>query len=115
MENNKFNSKNNIKTENNEYGNNVVLNPDFVTGLTDAEGCFSVRVWKDKRIKFKRSVQLNFTIMMLENETELLSMVKSFFNCSTLWHYHKDGTVWFKVKIFLLLKIKLYLLFLNIP
>lgn len=44
MENNKFNSKNNIKTENNEYGNNVVLNPDFVTGLTDAEGCFSVRV-----------------------------------------------------------------------
>lgn len=26
--------------ENNEYGNNsnVVLNPDFVTGLTDAEG-----------------------------------------------------------------------------
>jgi len=98
MENNKFNSKNNIKTENNEYGNNVVLNPDFVTGLTDAEGCFSVRVWKDKRIKFKRSVQLNFTIMMLENETELLSMVKSFFNCSTLWHYHKDGTVWFKVQ-----------------
>lgn len=31
---------------NNEYDNNsnVLLNPDFVTGLSDAEGCLSVRV-----------------------------------------------------------------------
>jgi hypothetical protein len=38
---------NNISmNNNNECGNNsnVVLNPDFVTGLIDAEGCFSVRV-----------------------------------------------------------------------
>jgi hypothetical protein len=39
---NKFNSKNNIKMENNKCNN--VLNPNFVTGLTDTEGCFSVRV-----------------------------------------------------------------------
>lgn len=34
---------------NNICGNyNVIINPDFVTGLTDAEGCFSVRVFKSK-------------------------------------------------------------------
>jgi peptide deformylase len=71
---------------NNECGNksNVVLNPNFITGLTDAEGCFSIRVFNNKRVKFKRNVQLEFTIKMLENETELLSMVKSFFNCGVL-------------------------------
>ena len=24
------------------YKNNILLNPDFVTGLTEAEGCFSL-------------------------------------------------------------------------
>lgn len=70
-----------------------ILNPNFITGLTDAEGCFSFRIWKDKRTKYKRNVRLEFTIKMLKNETELLSMVRSFFNCGPLWHYHKDGTV----------------------
>lgn len=38
---------------NNECGNNynVVLNPYFVTGLTNAEGCFSV-VRKYNKVKF---------------------------------------------------------------
>jgi hypothetical protein len=71
---------------NNECVNksNVVLNPDFITGLTDAEGCFSIRVFNNKRVKFKINVQLGFTIKMLENETELLNMVKLFFNCGVL-------------------------------
>jgi hypothetical protein len=35
--------------------------------------------------------------MMLENEIELLSMVKSFFNCGSISHY-KDGTILFIVQ-----------------
>lgn len=75
-----------------------MFNPDFVTGLSDAEGCFSVRVWENKRTKCKRNVQLDFKIKMLENETELLPMIRSFFNCGILWHYRKDDTVWFRVQ-----------------
>jgi hypothetical protein len=42
---NKFNTKKNISTKENKCtNNNVILNPNFVTGLTDAEGCFTVRV-----------------------------------------------------------------------
>jgi hypothetical protein len=82
--------------ENNNF--DLGLNPYFVTGLTDAEGCFSLQIFKDKRIRFRRNVKLGFTIKMLENETELLSMIKSFFNCGILWHYPKDGTVWFRVQ-----------------
>jgi len=35
---------------------------------------------------------------MLKNETELLSMIKSFFDCGTLWYYHKDSIVWFRLR-----------------
>jgi hypothetical protein len=91
---NKSNIKKNINTKDNKFtNNNVVLNPDFVTGLTDAEGCFLVHINKNKKAKFKLNVSLSFTIKMMENETELLYMVKSFFNCGILWHYHKDRTV----------------------
>lgn len=72
--------------KNNIYDNkfNAVLNPYFLTGLTDAEACFSVAIKKDKRAKFGVNVGLEFTVKMLENETELLSMVESFFNCGKL-------------------------------
>jgi hypothetical protein len=102
---------------NNECGNksNVVLNPNFITGLTDAEGCFSIRVFNNKRVKFKRNVQLGFTIKMLENETELLSMVKSFFNCGVLWHYRKDGTVLFRVQDIYSIKNKIIPHFIKYP
>lgn len=85
--------------EKNEYGNNfnLVLNPNFITGLTEAEGCFSVGVYPSKRAKFKRKVTLEFTLKMLDNETELLTMVERFFNCGNLWHYPKDNTIRFRI------------------
>ena len=84
---------------NNECGNkyNTELNPDFVTGLTDAEGCFSVCLRKDDRAKFKRNVGLRFQIRMLQNETELLKMVKLFFGCGVLY-FGKDDFVAFAVQ-----------------
>jgi hypothetical protein len=45
------------------------LSPDFVTGLTEAEGCFSVTKLKDPRAKFNMNIGLRFKITMLANET----------------------------------------------
>jgi hypothetical protein len=59
-----------------EDKSNMSLNPDFVTGLTDAEGCFSVSI--TKRYKFKWNIKLAFIINMWINEIELLNKVKSF-------------------------------------
>jgi hypothetical protein len=84
--------------KNYEYDNNNGLNPNFVTGLTDAEGCFSV-VRKNNKAKFKFNVGLRFQIKMLKNEIELLNMVKYFFNCGVLY-YGKDNTVAFTVQDF---------------
>lgn len=52
---------------------------------------------------------------MLENETELLSHVRSFFNCGILWHYRKDNTVWFRVQDIYSIKNKIIPHFLKYP
>jgi len=91
------------------------INPNFITGLTEAEGCFSVSVYSSKTAKFKRKVKLEFTIKMLNNETELLTMVKSFFNCGILWNYPKDGTIRFRITDKSSIKKKLIPHFLKYP
>jgi hypothetical protein len=66
---------------------NFKLNPNFVTGLTEAEWCFLVNVYKNKKAKFKRSVKL--------------------------WHYPKDNTVRYRVQdIFSIKKKKKFFFFL---
>jgi hypothetical protein len=100
---------------NNKYTNNSnVLNPDFVTGLTDAEGCFSVVIRKNNKAKFKKNVGLRFQIQMLQNETELLKMVKLFFGCGVLY-YSKDGFISFAVQDFSSIKKKIIPHFLKYP
>lgn len=99
MENNKYD--NNLLN----HGSDITLNPDFVTGLTDAEGCFSISIFKRGKTEHKKGIKLTFTIKMLKNEIELLSMIKSFFSSGTLYH-HKDGTIDFKIQDFHSLKNK---------
>lgn len=41
------------------------LDPNFVTGLTEAEGSFSVFVYKNDRAKFKNNARLRYKITML--------------------------------------------------
>ena len=52
--------------ENYNDKNNSKLNPYFVTGLTNAEGCFSII--KKNNIEQKLRFSLGFKIRMLENE-----------------------------------------------
>jgi LAGLIDADG endonuclease len=82
--------KNNDLPTNNK--NNVILYSYFITGLTDAKGCFLILAPKNDRAKFKFSVSLKYKISMLNNEVELLRMVKSFFGCGVV-RQNKNGTV----------------------
>lgn len=88
------NINNNLLEENSltpitEY---VKLNPYFVTGLTNAEGYFSIQKHKDSRAKHKVSIGLRFKLTMLVNEINLLHNLKSFFNCGLI-AVNKDGSV----------------------
>lgn len=104
--------KNNM--ENNNTKNNILLNPYFVTGLTDAEGCFLILAPKNDKAKFKVYYNLVFRIKMLENEIELLKLVNLFFGCGNTRH-NKDGTVDFEVLDLLSIKNILIPHFLKYP
>lgn len=106
MENNNNNLPNNK--------NNAILNPSFVTGLTDAEGCFLISVKKDNKAKFKVYFSLKYKISMLNNEVELLNMVKCFFGCGNI-RCNKNGTVDFEINDFSSIKTVLIPHFLKYP
>jgi hypothetical protein len=97
-----------------ENDNNTKLNPDFVTGLTDAEGCFLILAPKNDKSKFKVYFSLKYKISMLDNEVELLKLVKSFFNCGVL-RQNNNGTVDFEINDFPSLKTILIPHFLKYP
>ena len=56
------------------------LNPNWVTGFTDAEGCFMIYVCKSKSIKTGWRVEPCFKIMLHAKDKNLLLQIKSFFN-----------------------------------
>ena len=88
---------NDLKIESLDNKPYLNVDPYFITGLTEAEGSFSIIKVKDKRAKYDTNVHLRFKITMLTNETELLTMVKSFFKCGTNV-LGKNGTISFEVK-----------------
>ena len=75
----------------------IKLNSDFVTGLTEAEGSFSITKHNDNRAKHKISIGLRFKLTMLSNEIDLLQSLKVFFNCGLIT-VNKDGSVDFLVR-----------------
>jgi LAGLIDADG endonuclease len=94
--------------------NNFKLNPYFVTGLTDAEGCFFILAPKSDKSKFKVYFSLKYKISMLDNEIELLNMVKCFFNCGVL-RQNNNGTIDFEINDFFSLNTVLIPHFLEYP
>lgn len=72
------------------------LDPNFVTGLTESEGSFSITKHKNNKPRYKINFGLRFKISMLSNETELLNMIKNFFNCGFI--ENKNGVIHFIVR-----------------
>lgn len=60
------------------------LDPNWVTGFVDAEGCFSV-VIEISEI-FKRKVRISFEINLHEKDKDILYKIQSFFWCGCCIH-----------------------------
>jgi hypothetical protein len=46
--------------------------PQFITGFTDAEGCFNISIFKDNTFKFGWRVKLTFIISLHSKDKEIL-------------------------------------------
>jgi len=55
------------------------LNPNFVTGFTDAEGCFTISIYSDNKATTKIRVMARFKIGLNEKDLSLLMQFQTFF------------------------------------
>ena len=62
------------------------LTPDYVVGLVDGEGYFSVSVSRDLSKNYKSlRVRLVFGVKLKESDGQILYRLKKFFSCGTIW------------------------------
>ena len=61
------------------------FNPWFITGFTDAEGCWNVSITKSKTHKLGLKVQLFFSIRLHKKDYLLLEWVKNFFSVGKIY------------------------------
>jgi len=61
--------------------NPKILNPYWVVGFTDGEGCFHVSVSKNSSAKLGYQVSLEFSITQLIRDEEVMKKFITFFGC----------------------------------
>lgn len=70
----------------------LMLNPDYIRGLVDGEGSFTVYVrnpWKEKKAKRRVVVEPRFYIKLQEGDEEILKELKRYFKCGNVY-FQKD-------------------------
>jgi len=61
--------------------NASLLNPNWIVGFIDGEGCFHVSVSKNKSMKLGYQVSLEFSITQHIRDKELMNKLVDFFGC----------------------------------
>ena len=73
------------------------LDPWFVTGFADAEGSFSVSIYKNAQFKVGWRVLLIFSIGLHEKDQTLLQEIKNYFSVGSINWKHGLTTIQFRV------------------
>jgi len=64
----------------------LTLNPWFVTGFTDGEGCFMIYIRKSSKYSTGWTVQLVFKMGLHKKDTLLLDSIQKFFGVGKFYH-----------------------------
>ena len=65
----------------------IKLDPWFITGFTDAEGCFSLSIVRNKEIKVGWGVKIRFEIGLHEKDKALLEQIQFYFSVGNIYKY----------------------------
>jgi len=74
------------------YGDSS-LDPWFVTGLTEGEGCFCVSFSRRARLRLRLEARPSFSLSLNEKDRVLLMDLQTFFGCGSLRESRGDRTV----------------------
>lgn len=61
------------------------LNPYWLTGFTDGEGCFSISIFRNKSLKSGYQVFPEFVLTQGAKSLDTLEKVRSFFGCGRIY------------------------------
>ena len=68
------------------------MNPWFVSGLVDGEGCFSVSFSFRKKLKVGIETRPSFSISLNRRDLDLLKQIHAFFGCGAIRYSKSDRT-----------------------
>ena len=71
----------------------TTMNPWFITGLIDGEGCFHVSVTENKNYKHGWHVQLKFSLGLHERDKPVIEEIIKFFNVGSINFEHGPKTI----------------------
>ena len=74
------------------YGERVPLDPWFVSGLTEGEGCFCVSFALRSKLRTGLEVRPSFSLSLNEKDLELLRDLQTFFGCGWIRESKTDRT-----------------------
>ena len=78
------------------YGEASALDPWFVTGLTEGEGCFCVSLTRRPTLRTGLEVRPSFSLSLNERDRTLLEQLQSFFGCGWVRQSRSDRTYKFE-------------------
>ena len=61
------------------------LNPYWLVGFTDGEGCFSISIFKNKSLKSGFQIFPEFVLTQGAKSLDSLEKVQKFFNCGKIY------------------------------
>jgi hypothetical protein len=70
----------------------VALDPWFVTGLAEGEGCFCVSFARRRKMRLGIEVRPSFALSLNERDRSLLLDLQTFFGCGAIRHSRSDRT-----------------------
>ena len=76
-----------------------VVDPFWLVGFTDAEGCFSVVIFKSLTSKLGEAIKLNFILTQSARDKDLISSMVEYLGCGSITSVDR-GTIDFKVTKF---------------
>ena len=75
-----------------------MLNPWFVTGLVDGEGCFSVSFTLCKRLKLGIETRPSFSLSLNRRDLALIKELSAYFQCGGIRYSKSDSTYKYEVR-----------------
>jgi hypothetical protein len=73
------------------------LNPWYITGFTDAEGCFSISIAKSKKNKTGWQINASFSLHLHSKDISLLESIKDYFSVGNVYQEKMTESVSYKV------------------